>query len=120
MKYNKKLKWKMTRSIITSLIIISATSAWAQALFDGSSAKATRDSIHAMGKEADGRVRGPTFNLLLAASQKIWKSITPKYLPVEGKPYDPVTADDAQRAEFNRLLSGKTTNEILAIAERLP
>lgn len=120
MKCDSKLKWKLTSLIITPLIIMSATSAWAQTLFDGSSPKATRDSIHAMGKEADGRLRGKTYDLLFAASQKIWKSITPKYLPVEGKPYDPVTAGAAQQAEFNQLLSGKTTDEILAMAERLP
>ena len=73
-----------------------------------------------MGKEADGRPHGKTSEKLMAAIQKIDKSIAPKYLPVEGKPYDPTTANAAKQAEFNRLLGGKTTNQILDMAARLP
>ena len=108
------------RYIMALLTVMWATSAWAQTLFDGSSPKAARGSIQAMGKEADGRLRGKTYDQLMAAIQKIDKSIAPKYLPVEGKPYDPKTANAAKQAEFNRLLSGKTTKQILDMAARLP
>lgn len=108
------------RFIVALLIMILAPSAWAQTLFDGSSPKAARDSIHAMGKEVDGKVRGKTFDQLRAAIQKINKSIAPKYRPVEGKPYDPKTANAAREKEFRSLVDGKTTKQILDIADRLP
>lgn len=108
------------RFIVALLVVISASSAGAQTLFDGSSPKAVRESIHVMGKEADGQVRGKTFHQLLAAIQKIDKSIALKYLPVEGKPYDPKTANAAKEKEFRTMVDGKTRDEILATAAGLP
>lgn len=108
------------RYIVVLILAMSAGSAWAETLFDGSTPKAARASIHAMGQEADGRVRGKTFDALHAAVQKIDRSIEPKYRPVAGQPYDPVKSNAAKQAEFNQLLGGKTTEQVLAMAARLP
>ena len=108
------------RYILVLILAMSAGSAWAEALFDGSTPKAARASILAMGQEADGRAHGKTFEALHAAVNKIDRSIAPKYRPVAGQPYDPVKSNAAKQAEFHQLLGGKSTAQILEMAARLP
>lgn len=108
------------RVLMTLFIVISAGTACAETVFDASTPQAARDSLHAMAKEVDGKVRGDTFFTLDDAIQKIWASIAWKYLPAEGEPYDPVQANAALHLEFRSLVDGKTLDEIFATAAGIP
>lgn len=107
------------KRLIPLLLLLSAGSASAETLYDASTSASRRASLTAMAKET-----GPeAVEMRLALQQalgKINKSVMDKHKPVQGRPYDPKTANAAIAAESYKLLHGKTRDEIFAMAAQLP